>query len=320
MSNTNQQRGVLLALTCLLLLGFMPVITKSKPIEMSALNFALYLSVWQLFCSLPLFGKELASSNKGIFDAQLGASLRRKTMLIIVATGCIFGLSTFIYVLAIEKAGAVSTAIAIQAYPLFAILWKSLFLGRRKNRWELMFTGILIAAMYYLVTSGTGRIEGLSWWFVLALGIPFLWSVAHVIIREVLVKTPITPAQVTFFRVLVSTLLLLTLVLASGDSATLWQEITSPGLQQVALVMGVVYYLELISWFYAVKQVDVSLASSITTPAPALTMLLAFWFLDEVVVLYQILAMVVVMVSVYGLIYAVHLKSKRLMKTAEEAV
>ena len=222
----------------------------------------------------------------------------------------IFGLSTYVYVLALEKAGTVSAAIAIQAYPLFAILWETLFLGRKKTPMELVFTGVLLAALYYLATSGTWRIEGFSFWFFFAMLTPFLWSVAHVIIRETLVRTPITPAQITFFRVLVSVaFLVIVLVVAHGPSGIL-PDMRKFDFQKFAMIMGLVYYLELISWFYAVRYIDVSVASSITAPAPALTMVLAVLFLGESAEPYQIIALGVVIVAIYGLLWAGAKKSE----------
>jgi len=191
MAHRNPGAGIILAFVCLFILGFMPIISNSRPLEFGALSFAFFLSAWQLLFSLPLFLKELVSSNRGIFDARLPAGLKRKTIIIILLTGIIFGLSTYVYVLAIEKAGAVSAAIAIQAYPLFAILWETLFLKKRKSPLELAFTFLLLGALYYLATSGTWQISGFSFWFAFALAIPFLWSVAHVIIKQVLDNTPI---------------------------------------------------------------------------------------------------------------------------------
>jgi drug/metabolite transporter (DMT)-like permease len=177
-----------------------------------------------------------------------------------------FGLSTFAYVLSMEKAGSVSAAIAIQAYPLFAILWESIFLNRKKSIGELFFTMLLIAGLYYLGTGGTWRIEGFSYWFLFALSVPFIWSVAHVIIKEVLDKTPITPAQVTFFRVSISAILLFIISILVNDLSYILSLLGNPIFQIYAAIMGFVYYLELINWFYAVRHVDVSVASSITTP------------------------------------------------------
>ena len=60
----------------------------------------------------------------------------------------------------------------------------------------------------------------------------------------------------------------------------------------------------LIIWFNAVRSIDVSLASSITTPWPALTMVLAALFLGDVIAPFQIYALVVVIVCIYGLTWA----------------
>ena len=304
MRQSGPKVGISLTFVCLGLLGVMPIIANSRPAGFGALSFAFFLSLWQLLFSLPLVLREVASANKGIFAADLPPDRKRCTIAIIVATGAMFGLSTYIYVLAVEKAGAVSAAIAIQAYPLFALLWEALFLKRGKTASELLFTALLLAALYFLATRGTWRVEGFSIWFVVALAVPFLWSVAHVIIKEVLDRTPITPAQVTFFRVLVSAMLLGGILAAVSGPRAIAQDLKHLDFQTVALVMGLVYYLELIFWFYAVRSIDVSVAASITVPWPALTMVLAILFLGDAVAGYQVVALGVVIASIYGLLWA----------------
>ena len=302
--------GIALAFVCLGLLGVMPIIANSWPDGFGALGFAFLLSVWQVVFAVPLFAWGFRGSEKGIFSAKLSGRERRRALWVALLTGAMFGLSTYLYVLGVEKAGAVSAAIAIQAYPLFAILWETLFLKRRKTPVELILTAALIAALYFLGTGGTGRVDGFSPWFLLALGVPFLWSIAHVIIKEELGRSPVTPAQVTFFRVLISAVFLGGVVVAldpSDFAATLLRV----DFQFFGAAMGLVYYLELIAWFHAVRHIDVSLASSITTPWPALTMALAVIFLGDRIEPYQIVAFVVVAVSIYGLLVASLRKEKR---------
>lgn len=296
--------GTSYAFICLIILGAMPVISNSRPSGFSALSFAFFLSLWQLLFSLPLVFKEIISSDKGIFEARLPVAARNRTIAIILITGAIFGLSTYFYVLSIEKAGAVSAAIAIQAYPLFAIILETLFLKRKKTALELVFTFLLLGALYYLATSGTFYIAGVSYWFMLALCVPFLWSIAHVIIKEVLDKTPITPAQVTFFRVLVSVVFLFAVFVTSKGAGSIMRDFWNIDFQKIAILMGLAYYLELIIWFYAIRKIDVSVASSITVPAPALTMMLAVLVLNETVEVYQLVTLGVISLSVYGLLIA----------------
>lgn len=304
--------GILLALVCLCILGAMPIIANSRPADFSPLSFALFLSIWQVVFGLPLFLWELASKNRGIFSPGVIELKASRTIAVTLVTGVMFGLATYLYVLGVEKAGAVNAAIAMQAYPLFAILWETLFLKRRKTVVELGLTLGLVLTLYYLGTGGSWRIDGFSNWLLVALGVPFLWSIAHVIIKEELGRTAITPAQVTFFRVAISAGFL-AIVLVLVEPIGFWEILGRAEFQVFAAAMGLFYYIELIVWFYAVRHIDVSLASSITVPWPALTMVLAMVFLGDQIEPYQIGAFIIAVITIYGLIAA------GLRKAAREA-
>jgi drug/metabolite transporter (DMT)-like permease len=277
----------------------MPIISNSRPPKTDALTFAFALSLWQVAFAFPAFGLELMRGESGILAAKLELRERIRLILVAVFTGGLFGLSTYLYVLGVEKAGAANAAIAIQAYPIFAILWESAFLKRRKTAMELAITGLLVGALYYLGTSGTFKMSGLSSWFIVSLGVPFLWSIAHVIIKEELGRTRVTPVQVTFFRVTISTVFLFgILALVAPANFSVAVEVVQ---QPTSALMGLVYFLELIVWFHAVRHIDVSLASSITTPWPAVTMALASVILGDATKPYEIIALALVVACIYGL-------------------
>ncbi len=307
MTTKTPASGVALALACLVLLGTLPIISANRSDEASALLFAFFLSFWELVSSLPAIARERAvarSAQPGTDDH--GTNLGRRARTLVVLTGVIFGASTYMYVHGVEKAGSISFAIALQAYPLFAILWETIFLGRKKRPQELLLTLLMLGALYFLGTNGTWMISGFSIWFLFSLGVPFLWSVAHVILREVLVTTRVTANQVVFSRLIISTVFLgLVLLVSEGPTAVIRSAVDSE-VQTFAIFMGIVYYLELFCWFRAVKQIDVSLASSITTPSPVITMLFAVLFLGDSVETYQVVAMAVVVASVFGIVRAGH--------------
>jgi drug/metabolite transporter (DMT)-like permease len=239
-------RGVALAFVCLLLLGLMPIITNGRPAGFGALTFALVLSAWQLLFSLPLLIVEWRSGERGIFRQTLPLAGRRRVLAITLFTGLLFALSTWAYVAAFEKVGAVNAAIALQAYPLFAAGLEALLLGRRKSRTELGFTALILIALYGLATQGTWRMSGLTPWFSLALAIPVLWSIAHIILREQLVTTSITPNQVTTSRLVVTVLVLLPLTLGIEGSDEIARSAVAWRFQTFGLLMGLAYYVELI--------------------------------------------------------------------------
>ncbi|MCB1338482.1 MAG: DMT family transporter [Maritimibacter sp.] len=310
MPKPHPARGVAYALTCLVLLGFMPIISNSRAAEMSALGFAFWLTVWETIFALPLFLWELRGPDRGIIGARLDRRTKTRTAWVTLGMGVVFGLSTWLYVLSIEKAGAANAAVAIQTYPIHTIFWEYVLLRRRKTALELAITAVLVATLYYLGTSGTWRLSGLSPWFLVALSVPFLWAIAHVMIKEELGRTPITPAQVTFIRVGLSTVFL-GAVLAVSEPAAF--AMLSPKAQGWAALMGLVYYLELVIWFYAMRHIDVSFGGSITAPWPALTMVLAVVFLGEAIAPYQVGAVAVVIVAIWALTWAGLAKARRAM-------
>lgn len=297
-------RGVALAFVCLLLLGLMPIITNGRPAGFGALTFALVLSAWQLMFSLPLLVVEWRSGERGMFRRALPPAGQRRVLAITHFTGLLFALSTWAYVAAFEKAGAVNAAIALQAYPLCAAGLEALLFGRRKSRTELGFTALILIALYDLATQGTWQMSGLTPWFAVALAVPVLWSVAHVILKELLVTTSITPNQVTTSRLLVTILFLLPLAFGIEGSDEIARAAAGLRFQTFGLLMGLAYYLELIFWFNAVRYIDVSVASSITVPAPAVTMLFAWLLLGEEVHGFQLLAFGLVGIGLFGLLGA----------------
>ena len=291
--------GILLSFICLFILGAMPVIANSRPVGSTALEFAFFLSLWQLIFGLPLFIHDLYLGPKQLFHLGRTEMPRSRTLAVCVTTGMMFGLSTWFYVLSIERTGAVSASIAIQSYPLFAVLTEMVLLRQTKSAQETVATLALVLALYHLGTQGSWKIQGMSSWFLVALSVPLLWSIAHVLIRQELLHSPITPAQVTFFRVLISSVFLGMIFALSGGT---FARFFNPGLLPFALVMGFFYYMELVVWFNAMQDIDVSLASAVTTPWPAVTMVLSAVFLGEHLEGYQICSFLVVATCIYALL------------------
>lgn len=295
-----RRTAILSVFGCLVLLGVLPILSNARPSGSDGLVFALLLTFWQLVAALPLFLRE-SRAGAGV-PLVRGASGRDG--LIALATGTMFALATWVYVVTAEKAGAVTMIIALQAYPFTAMALEALFQGKQRNRAEVGWTVLMVAALLALVTGGSLDPRLVSGWAVLALAVPVLWSVAHLLLKGLLEQRPVTPNQVTLSRLAISGAVLLALVLGSGRGSDLPTALADPRLQAAAAVMGLAYYLELVLWFGAIRHIDVSLGSSITVPAPAVTMLVSWAVLGQPVAGYQIAAMVVITLALYGLLAA----------------
>ena len=201
----NPRLGVLSAFSCLGILGILPVLASARPGGFDGLTFTVWLTIWQILSALPLYLRERSQGTRGLFEAAGAGSTRAWTITVALSTGVMFGLSTYMYVVAAEKAGPVSMAIVLQAYPFMTMLAEAIFLKKRKTPAELAFTALMIAALVYLTTNGTFLLDDVSWWSVFALGIPLLWTAAHLLLKtQVLNRTTLTLNQVTLSRLLVS--------------------------------------------------------------------------------------------------------------------
>jgi drug/metabolite transporter (DMT)-like permease len=296
-------KGIQLSLLCLLILGILPIIATVRSNDGNAITFSFWLSFWQLTFALPVY--LFQRKNAQLLDApapKLRRFSRIQTWFLVVLTGVLFGAATFAYVLAVDQTGPVTFSVAIQAYPLFALMWEALFLRRRKSILEMTFMLVIAGSMVYLGTQGTWHLSTVTSGFWFALIVPLLWSIAHVIIKEMMSSSSVTPSEVILTRVLIAALLLgFACLFTQGIGGLLTAGMTWK-FQLIAVLMGFAYYLELLSWFSAVKYIDVSQGASITAPAPAVTVLLSLVFLGQGLRDYQTIALVLVVGSVIGLI------------------
>lgn len=282
----------------------MPILAGIRPTHIDALSFTLAVTAWQLVSALPLLAVEQAQRRQS--KAKLELSLSKKTMALALLTGAMFGLSTLMYVVAAEKIGAVNFIVLLQAYPLIALVLEAILLRSRKTRREWAFTVLIVAAIVYLMTEGTFRLSNISWWSGFALIVPVIWSLAHILLRQILLTTPISPNDVTVSRLVISGAFLLLAQFSIGVPGAL-NNFMNWDFLKMAMPLGVAYYIELLFWFYAMRHIDVSLGSSIMVPSPAITMLVTVFLLGGTVATWQVAAMVVVVIGLWGLL----LSSKR---------
>lgn len=265
--------GVAYAVGCLAILAAMPLLVGARPEGSSALAFAALASAWQLVFAAPTAFAEARVSRRRAEGRSVARDVRRRAIVVVAATGVIFTASTLAYVVAVDRAGPVAAAAATQAYPLFAALIERFGLGVRRGAARWIVLAGLAAALFGAATGGAFAVSALSLWFLFALSVPLMWSVAHVILRLRLADGAVTPIETTFVRVLVSTSLLAVAGLAFAPSLSVGA--VDVRVQMAALAFGGVYFLELVLWFAAIRRIDVSLASAVTAPAPVVTAMAA---------------------------------------------
>ena len=107
------------------------MLASARPGGVDGLTFAVWLTVWQILSALPLYLRERAQGS-GLFETAGADSTRAWTIAVAVSTGVMFGLATYM-MWSRRKAGPVSMAMVVQAYPLMTMLAEAIFLKKARR-------------------------------------------------------------------------------------------------------------------------------------------------------------------------------------------
>jgi drug/metabolite transporter (DMT)-like permease len=139
---------------------------------------------------------------------------------------------------------------------------------------------------------------------LLIIGATILWAVENVLSRKVMIKDE-SNFMVTFARMFFGGLILFSAVLLAGNYQVLLsltsQQLTSIGIS-TAILFGYVLF-----WYWSLKFINVSKASSLLLIAPVISLLFAITIFGEPAPLTQIIGSALILVGAY---FVSHIKSE----------
>ncbi|MHA1673571.1 MAG: DMT family transporter [Promethearchaeota archaeon] len=312
--------GILYALVVLFGNGIHPIINNSRPNELNGFLFVLLISFWEFITStsISLLGKY--SKKKGNLHQQPPTSIHppinhKKNIGILIGVGIIFSVATYLYVEGLINAGAVSGSIALKASPIYAFIIGALFFKERPKFGQIFFTSIILVGIYYLGTEGTWQMDAFSLWFGLLLLVPLLWVIGHSFTKPLLEKGQVTTLRVIQIRSgIITTILLIISLFLFG-----FQEVISVFLSWNAFVssflMGFIYFLMHYSWYNSIRAISIAYASALVTPSPLITALFAWMFLNEPLLPYHFIGLLITIIGLNGLIW---INSRKVRKIKNE--
>ncbi len=308
--------GVFFALVVLLGNGVHPIINGYRPDDLSSLTFAWMISLIEVIGALPFYfrARSRALKNKGSpqlnFDRQ--KKLPMKVVLLRMAlVGLIFSIATYLYIEGLTLASSISGSIALKTAPIYAMVIGVLFLKEKTDLIQILITLLMFIGLYYLATKGTFRLEGFSVGFVILLIVPFLWSAGHAITKPLLTSGSISIPLVIIIRVGITFIVLLSASWAVEGIDHIFTSLLDPANLLFALAMGGTYLFMHLSWFSSLSKINLSYASSLVIPSPAITAIISVLLGTEPLLGYQITGMVVMFAGLYTLIVYNSKKSKR---------
>ncbi|ASJ07176.1 DMT family transporter [Thermococcus pacificus] len=264
--------GTLLALFGMLLYGFEPVVIKANP--SNPVSFAAFSA---LFASLLLWmvlvfegsGKELWDNPSGIKMAFLVG---------------LFGtaLAYLAYSFGARMSTAINAALITRSEVLWSFLLAGIFLGEKITRRLVAYSSLILAGLVLVITQGRAVEPHLG--DVLLLLVPLFWQAGHVIAK----RLPYRPITIATLRNTFGSLLLLPLALLTGLEF-------SP----LVVAEGVIIALGQVVWYGSIKRINLSKATAIITPAPAVAIGIGI-LTGETLTAYHLLGFVLISIGTLG--------------------
>jgi len=256
-----ETEGTLLALTVLVLLGLEPVVIKANPVNPFA-----FASLSALIASLTLWPVILLSGRAREIRKK-PAELRKAFLTGLFATAIAYSLFSY----GTRLSTAINSAILTRFEVFYSFLISWLLLRERITGRAVLSALALIGGVFLVVAQGK-RPELLKG-DVLLLLTPLFWQLGHAIAK----RTYYSPLTIATLRNTFGGLLLLVPALATGFAFT-----------KLALAEGLIIALTQSLWYLAIARINLSKATAILTPAPALTVLVSIALLGERVTLYHL--------------------------------
>lgn len=271
--------GTLLAMIGMLIYGLEPVVIKSNP--SNPVSFATFSA---LTASLILWGSLLWSGRwREIKDNRKG--LKGAFFIGFFGTA----LAYLAYSYGVRLSTAINASLITRSEVLFSFFLSWVFLGERITRKLVAYSAVILAGLVLVITQG-GSME-LHFGDFLLLLVPLFWQLGHVISK----KLSYSPITIAALRNTFGFLILLPFAVATGLE-----------LSKFILAEGLVIALGQIVWYRTIKLINLSKATTIITPAPAVAIGIGV-FLGERFTPYHALGFLLITLGTLG---AVRVKSE----------
>ncbi|EEB73469.1 DMT family transporter [Thermococcus sp. AM4] len=265
-----ETEGTLLAFVVLLLLGLEPVVIKANPVNPFA-----FASLSALIASLILWPVILLGGQAREIRER-PAELRKAFLTGLFATAVAYSLFAY----GTRLSTAINSAILTRFEVFYSFLISWLLLGERISGRAVVSALALITGVFLVVAQGK-RPELLKGDILLLLT-PLFWQLGHAIAK----RTDYSPVTIATLRNTSGGLLLLVPAFITGFAFT-----------KLALAEGLIIALTQSLWYLAIARINLSKATAILTPAPALTGLVSIALLGERVTFYHLAGLALIILG-----------------------
>lgn len=292
--NLSEIRGTLLVLLTAIISGVSIVVNKFFVVSIDP---ALFTAARALFIGLIFFFISLYFSKKtGKFKQTSWGYL-----ILIGLIGGSFAFWLFFSGLKLTTAGR--AAFLHKTLPIYAAILALIFLKEKITKKQLIAMIVMLAGL--LLIELTKISPGLRLGDALVLSATVLWAVENVLAKKVMLNKE-SNWVVTFSRMFFGALILFAIIFLTGKT-NLLLSLTSQQILYI-LISGTFLFLYVFTWYFGLKYINLSKASTILLVAPVISLVLGAVWLGEQVFALQLIGSALILIGAY---FIARIKSER---------
>ncbi|MDK2854005.1 MAG: hypothetical protein PWQ92_899 [Thermococcaceae archaeon] len=266
-----ETEGTLLAFLGMFLYGIEPVVIKANPTN--PLSFAAFSA---LIASLILWPIVLLTSRwKEVKENP--QYIPRAFLVGVFGTA----LAYIAYSYGARLSTAINASLITRAEVLFSFVLAYVFLREKIAKGQIFWSLSILVGLFLVITQGKAIVPRKG--DLLLLLVPLFWQSGHVIAK----KLPYNPFLIAAFRNTFGGILLLLLAFPSGLEFS-----------KLAVAEGIILSFGQVIWYLAIKRINLSKATAIITPAPAVAIGVAT-LLGEEFTVYHLVGFVLITIGTF---------------------
>lgn len=266
-----ETEGTLLAFLGMFLYGIEPVVIKANPTN--PLSFAAFSA---LIASLILWPIVLLTSRwKEVKENP--QYIPRAFLVGVFGTA----LAYIAYSYGARLSTAINASLITRAEVLFSFVLAYVFLREKIAKGQIFWSLSILVGLFLVITQGKAIVPRKG--DLLLLLVPLFWQSGHVIAK----KLPYNPFLIAAFRNTFGGILLFLLALPSGLKFS-----------KLAVAEGIILSFGQVIWYLAIKRINLSKATAIITPAPAVAIGVAT-LLGEEFTVYHLVGFVLITIGTF---------------------
>lgn len=290
-----EKEGVILVIICVFIHGASPILGKYGVSLAHPLFFAAFTN-FIAAAGLILFILLKRNPINKLFN--------KKYFLSLLLIG-FFGttLSNILFFYGVRLTSGINSSILLQVESIYALFIGYTLLNERVSFRQIVATIVIILGTLLVIYQGT---LALNWGDLLVLGTPLCYQIGHIFSKRLLNQKELSPLFIAAGRTLYGGIFLFIISQLFGVQE--FEKLKEMNILGILIFYGLVIYgLSYYTFYESIKRINLSKATAIISVYPAVSILLAWFLLNERPDFYQMAGFFIIL---SGIFYLSNLKSE----------